>query len=47
MKGPKCKFENRENRKSCAGCGVKLLLICSECVVENFPGRNYCGSYIY
>ena len=43
MKCPKCKTENREERKFCLECGAKLILICVDCGFENLPGEKFCG----
>jgi class 3 adenylate cyclase len=43
MKCPNCQVDNRETRKFCKQCGLKLILVCEECGYENLPDEKFCG----
>jgi class 3 adenylate cyclase/tetratricopeptide (TPR) repeat protein len=38
-----CGTENREGRKFCSNCGVRLALHCPACGTPNEPGERFCG----
>src|SRR5215472_15358078 len=39
----KCGSENREGRKFCSKCGLRLALTCVKCGAPNEPGEDFCG----
>ena len=43
MKCPKCRHENRSERRFCAECGAALGRICAGCGAANEPGEKFCG----
>ncbi len=43
MKCAACNTENREGRKFCSACGVRLALICAACAAPNEIGEGFCG----
>jgi hypothetical protein len=43
MRCSKCGVDNREGRRFCGGCGLKLAIVCSKCGAANEPGENFCG----
>jgi class 3 adenylate cyclase len=38
-----CGTDNREGRKFCAQCGVRLVVACPACRANNEPGEKFCG----
>lgn len=38
-----CGQENREGRKFCAACGVRLAVACPACGTRNEAGEQFCG----
>jgi class 3 adenylate cyclase/ketosteroid isomerase-like protein/tetratricopeptide (TPR) repeat protein len=38
-----CGQDNREGRKFCGSCGVRLTLTCAACGEPNEPGERFCG----
>jgi class 3 adenylate cyclase len=43
MRCAACGHENREGRKFCAACGVRLAAACPACGTPNEPGEQFCG----
>ncbi|MGH7788360.1 MAG: AAA family ATPase, partial [Candidatus Binatia bacterium] len=43
MRCAECGGENRDGRKFCAACGVRLAVACPACGAANEPGENFCG----
>ncbi|MFQ6024332.1 MAG: AAA family ATPase [Acidiferrobacterales bacterium] len=42
MQCPQCSFQNRDEAKFCAECGVKLAIICPTCQAELRLGVKFC-----
>lgn len=41
----KCGFDNPDNARFCAGCGVKIdPVTCRQCNAENSPGSRFCNA---
>jgi len=43
MRCPKCNTENKEGRKFCSKCGIKLENICPKCGYKNDTEDAFCG----
>lgn len=43
MQCPACQSDNREGRRFCGECGVRLALSCPECGFENEAEERFCG----
>ena len=43
MQCPRCRTENREQRRFCAECGTQLNLACAVCCFANEPEEKFCG----
>src|SRR6185437_10889761 len=43
MRCSKCGVDNREERRFCGGCGLRLDIVCPKCGTANEPGENFCG----
>jgi hypothetical protein len=43
MQCPKCKHENKADRKFCSKCGTPLENICPKCGFKNDPDDEFCG----
>ncbi len=43
MRCQACTHENREGRRFCASCGVRLAVLCAACGEANEPGERFCG----
>ena len=43
MECPRCRAENRKDRRFCAECGAPLAITCPDCGFSNEPGGKFCG----
>src|SRR2546428_11213857 len=43
MQCPRCRRENRDERRFCAECGTPWAVSCQACRFVNEPGAKFCG----
>jgi class 3 adenylate cyclase/tetratricopeptide (TPR) repeat protein len=40
---PRCRSENRDDRRFCSKCAAPLAIVCASCGFSNDPGDEFCG----